>query len=497
MLSTVSSDLLREARTAHRVGALDRATISYQKLTALSPALPEAIHVLGGLDIDGGLGERGLEWLRRSLYLEPQNATFLLNVAVGLQRFSRFDQALGYLQQALLLKPLTFLIQLNLGHVYKELKKYVEARNHYRKSIAIDPAEYASYDHLSLIDDIERDLSACVRNVDRAIAISCLDDPDLLYRKGIYCLLLGQFVPGWDLVEYRWTAPQILKDAKFTKPLQTSKPLFQLGAKPGVLFLWAEQGIGDEIMFGALIADILPLVKGVILQADARLHQLFSRAYPQLKIIPRGERPVDFEYDYHLPIGSLARLFRRNTDEFFNAGAPYLTANSDQIKDCLNELDVDKSFRIGISWYSKNGDHRCVDLDELVAKLARPGIQLVNLQYGNFSSKISMLNERYDHDVLIDTGIDCKDDIEKLAALISCCDLVISIGNATAHLAGALGVKTWMMLPSFPGWRWLSHGVDSLWYRSMRIYRQPRGGDWGPVLRGISDDLAVLLSAPR
>jgi len=121
-------------------------------------------------------------------------------------------------------------------------------------------------------------------------------------------------------------------------------------------------------------------------------------------------------------------------------------------------------------------------------------VQIVSLQYGDFAGEIKTLNASQGFEIVTDTGIDCKVDIEGLAALVSCCDLVISIGNATTHLAGALGVKTWMMLPRFPGWRWLNAGRESLWYRSMRVYRQPASGVWDDVLGELSRDLDNLLS---
>lgn len=495
MLPAVSSDLLREARAAHRAGALDRATIAYRKVASLSPALPEAIHVLGGLDIDRELGEHGLAWLERSLHLEPRNATFLLNFAVGLQRFSRFEEALPYLQEAVSMQPLNSLIQMNLGHVYKEFKMRAEARSHYYKCITLDPQEYAAYHHLSEIDDFQQNLQAAVRNVERAVVISVLSEPDLLYRQGVYYLLLGKFVPGWDLMEYRWSAPQIQRDEKYTKPLQTAKPAFQLGVRPGALFLWAEQGIGDEIMFGALIAEILPHVSKVFLQVDARLQGFMRRAYPGVTLIGRNAVPAEFQYDYHLPIGSLARLFRRDRDSFLRGGLPYLAPDSGRLKECRDRLGSEPVFRIGISWHSRNGDHRCVELESLARRLHRDGVQLINLQYGDFAQEITDLNTRAGFDLVTDTGIDCRNDIEGLAALICCCDLVISIGNATTHLAGALGVKTWMMLPRFPGWRWLNEGRDSLWYRSMRVYRQPASGVWDEVLDDLVRDLDGVLSS--
>jgi len=494
MSHPATNSFLPLARSAHRAGAINRAALLYQRVMAVDPSLAEAVHVLGGLEVDQELGERGLSWLRRSLRLESQNGIFWLNLAVGLQRFSLIEEALEALRSALSLQPLNSQVHLNLGHVFKDLKRHIESRYHYYKSIALNPGEYAAYDHVSLIDDTERDLDGCVRHIDRAVQLVGSKDPDLLYRQGIYYLLLGRFDPGWDLVEYRWSAKQILRDEKFTKPLQTCKPRFELGVKPGVLFLWAEQGIGDEIMFAGLIADIVPHVTKVILQVDTRLIGLFSRAFPDIRIIARPLVPAESEYDYHLPIGSLAQLFRRNRADFLRGGRPYLSPDSGRVSEVHKRLGSNECFRIGISWYSRNGDHRCVDLQSLSVCLNRPDVQIVSLQYGDFAREIKTLNASQGFEIVTDTGIDCKVDIEGLAALVSCCDLVISIGNATTHLAGALGVKTWMMLPRFPGWRWLNAGRESLWYRSMRVYRQPASGVWDDVLGELSRDLDNLLS---
>jgi hypothetical protein len=259
--------------------------------------------------------------------------------------------------------------------------------------------------------------------------------------------------------------------------------------------LWAEQGIGDEIMFGALIAEILPHVSRVILQVDERLKGFIRRAYPGVTLIGRNAVPAESQYDYHLPIGSLARLFRRDRAAFLRGGFPYLSPDARRLQECRDRLGSKPVFRIGISWHSRNGDHRCVELESLARHLSRSNIQLISLQYGDFGGEIAELNGKAGFDLVTDTGIDCRDDIEGLAALICCCDLVISIGNATTHLAGALGVNTWMVLPRFPGWRWLNEGRESLWYRSMRVYRQSASGVWDEVLDELASDLDSLLSS--
>jgi ADP-heptose:LPS heptosyltransferase len=114
------------------------------------------------------------------------------------------------------------------------------------------------------------------------------------------------------------------------------------------------------------------------------------------------------------------------------------------------------------------------------------GARFLNLQYGEVSEEIRALREETGVEVLTHPGIDNREDLEGLAGLIEGCDLVVSVGNATAHLSGALGQKTWVLLPYVAGWRWLHEGERCPWYQSVRLYRQPALGSWAGVLDRVS-----------
>ena len=149
---------------------------------------------------------------------------------------------------------------------------------------------------------------------------------------------------------------------------------------------------------------------------------------------------------------------------------------------------------IGLSWRSaspETGAVRCLGLGVLVGALGGvEGVRFVNLQYGDVREELAWLRRERGVEVLSHGGVDNREDLEGLAGLIEGCDLVVSVGNATAHLSGALGQKTWVLLPYVAGWRWLHEGSTCPWYQSVRLYRQSKRDDWTSVLETVGRDLS-------
>ncbi len=142
---------------------------------------------------------------------------------------------------------------------------------------------------------------------------------------------------------------------------------------------------------------------------------------------------------------------------------------------------------IGLSWKSAapaTGAARSLGLEELVSALSSAGqkVRFVNLQYGDVESELRGVSERLGIEVYSESEVDNREDLEGLAGLIEACDEVVSVGNATAHLAGALGKKTLVLLPYVAGWRWLHEGDRCPWYDSVTLLRQSRQGEWHDAL---------------
>ena len=128
------------------------------------------------------------------------------------------------------------------------------------------------------------------------------------------------------------------------------------------------------------------------------------------------------------------------------------------------------------------------DMERMFAGL---DVVLVNLQYGDVADEIKEFKEETGIEVLQCASVDNREDLEGLAALIEACDLVVSITNATVHMAGALAKETWVMLPYSTIYYWLLERTDSVWYPSLTLYRQPSLNDWDSVYTSIRKELRI------
>jgi ADP-heptose:LPS heptosyltransferase len=154
--------------------------------------------------------------------------------------------------------------------------------------------------------------------------------------------------------------------------------------------------------------------------------------------------------------------------------------------------------KIGVAWHggikAKDRKLRCLSLENLVPLLNVAGTQWINLQHGNVSQEIADLKTVHDATIHDWPQSDLRDDLENLAARIAACDLVISAGNAVVHLAGALGVPTWTLLPAHGAWRWGTSECVTPWYASVETLRQSFMGDWEGVIEATHRKLEDLFS---
>jgi hypothetical protein len=269
--------------------------------------------------------------------------------------------------------------------------------------------------------------------------------------------------------------------------LSTSRNEYELGVSVGVVLVWAEQGIGDEIMFGTMLEEFGRLSGcGLLVQADRRLLPLLRRSLPQYEYVERGEVVSEDRYGSHIPMGSLGGLLRGSWESFEGKSGAYLKTDARRTRRIREELQRGCTDQlVGVSWRSANPDtgaQRSMSLEELVRGLWRPGVRLVNLQYGDVSEEIEQVRARLGVEVHCYEGVDNREDMDGLASLLEACDEVVTVGNATAHLAGAIGKEASVLLPHVAGWRWMAEGPTTPWYSSLTLLRRQLGQDWLQVL---------------
>lgn len=204
---------------------------------------------------------------------------------------------------------------------------------------------------------------------------------------------------------------------------------------------------------------------------------------------PPGLPSIDFK----IPMGSLS-LFLRPNIESFPQEKSYLIPDSlktDEWRKIFKELG--DGLKVGISW--RGGKEasvrqiRSTSLEQWADLFALKGIHFINLQYGDCTRELQEAEKKLGVTIHSYKDPDPLKDLDGFAAQISALDLVISVDNSTVHLAGALGIPVWALLPKGCDWRWMKKFEDTPWYASVRLFRQKKHGDWKEIFEHVSSNL--------
>lgn len=311
-------------------------------------------------------------------------------------------------------------------------------------------------------------------------------------------LLTGNFTRGWELFERRDTWPQSIvsnqqlhRASPKTLPNGISRWDGAYGSAETVM-VRGEQGVGDEIMFGTLLPEVARRCKKMCIQVDDRLVGLFARAFPDATIIEHGAPLESMQINAAVKMGSLGGLFRRSREAFRSFNGAYLRADPERVSDFRDRLGTTSEPICGLSWKTLSPESetsRNIQIEQLCAFINLPGFRYLSLQYGCNHQELSTLTSGLGSRLVTLPDIDLMEDLEGVAALIACCDIVVSVGNSVAHMAGALGKQTLALIPFVPGWRWGIEGDHCLWYETVKIFRQDAPGNWSTPLRSVKSAL--------
>ncbi|KAF0225122.1 MAG: hypothetical protein FD176_614 [Rhodospirillaceae bacterium] len=328
-----------------------------------------------------------------------------------------------------------------------------------------------------------------------AAADAAPGDPAVRMHRGWQLLARGQLDRGWEEFEYRFQAgierggilPQSLPQQLWRGEDLRGKSIL----------LWGEQGIGDDILQCSALDEVIEQAAVVHLLCDPRLVPVLRRDRPDsLRLYPRGdyldERLLSREIDYQCSTGTMLRYLRPTFDSFPRHRSRYLQPNPERVTELRNRYAQLPGRKIGLSWRSKNlrnGADKSCPLINWDAILTLPGITFVNLQYGDVAAELHAVRQKFGVTVHTDPEIDQMRDIEGFFAQLAALDAVVSISNATAHAAGALGCPLHVLLSANPLWVWFLGRSNSPWYPAAKLYRQERLGVWPPVLEAVATAL--------
>ena len=470
-------------------GRLDEAIARYGEAVHLNPDYAEALCNLAVALTEQGKHDEAAAHYTEVLRIDPDNGTALANLGYVLMRLGRLDEAIARYTEALRIDPDNGTVLTSLGGALIQLERVDEAIARYTEALRIGSDPAGGHYNLGNALKARGRLDEALAHYTEALRI----DPgraDIHGTDGLARLLVGDFKSGWEKYEWRWRVEREEKPRGYPQPLWNGAPLAS-----GRLLAWGEQGVGDEIQFAGLIPDLIRRGVDVVLGCEPRLQPLFARSFPLVSVVghspaAKSEAPPFPDIAAHIPTGSLPRYLRRSEADFRATTSPYLIAAPESRAYFRGRYRRD-GLAVGIAWYSGspvNGKQRSLTLVRLAPLFATPNVHWVCLQYGA-ADLLAAEAAQAAIDLIIDPEVDQLVDLDRFAAQVSALDLVITIDNATAHMAGALGVPTWVMVPYVPDWRWRLNREDSPWYPTVRLFRQPALGDWDTVVRDVAQVL--------
>jgi len=479
-------DLLRQR------GDLATARRHLEQAVRLRPQDPGHLDLLGRLYLDLDQPAEAEALWRQALALAPDHRASLVNLGGLYKELARYEEAEILLRRALDLAPDHPQALNNLGITLRHLGRLEESRLCLERGLAQAPEDARLLVNLALIRHEMGDLEGALAVLDAWVARHP-DDPQARWTRSLTLLTLGRYARGWADYEAGLEAgerrPRALPVRRWCgEPLAGKR-----------LLLLAEQGLGDQVMFLGCLPDLLRRAGAeaeIHLECDPRLAPLAARSFPSVHVHGvrpdrpwPGPRPA---VDFVLPLGSLPLHFRRRSTDF--PGTPYLVPDPERVAfwrrryQALGDAPV-----VGISWRGGNREDRHKRTLPLTAwgpVFARTDHTFVDLQYRGSEDERRLVSSRFQVPLHHWPESDPFHRIDELAAQLAACDRYLGVANATAHLAGALGVPALVLVPFVPSWRWGISGERTPWYASVNLLRQPRPGDWGPVIEEAARRLA-------
>ncbi len=358
-----------------------------------------------------------------------------LQSGVNLANEDKFDEAVSKLDPLADLHQPMVQALIQRGRAHWEMRRWQRAMDDFRKAALMDP-----------------------------------DNTDIRWTMSLMNLQQANFVEGWKTFEDRWNSK------KFDSPrLKTKKPRWHKDSGYKDVLVWSEQGVGDQILYCSLLREIKRETPTLTVMVDARLIPLFERSMPGITFIPQNA--FVSEINAQIPMGSLVSEFIKSKDDIGRIRKDaYLIPDYSKASDIRVSLNIARKEKlIGVSWASgapRIGNHKSVDLKDLIPIFQIPNTKFVSLQYGDHYKEIYELEKEYGIRIEVVPEVDNTIDIDGLAALVTACDSVVTVSNVTGHIAGAVGTQAFL-LDSNKLWYWNNtKGNTSLWYPCVKTYRK-------------------------
>lgn len=472
---------------------IDATLVALDAQLAASGATPDLLVAMSHLlEAKGELGQ-AIESMQFAVLLDGTTISLLIRLGDLLIKAGEPNSAEGVYSQVIALAPELSNGLVGLAQALSDQGRMNEALLHAERAVQQDPQQPRTHEiHGLVLAQLGRMGDAIAAFTD-GLQVDPSNANQHAYR-GMAKLACMHYQEAWEDFAWRFASDTGDFVRHQDLPLWAGEPI----STP--VLIWREQGLGDEILYFGWLRYLMATGQPFVAEVEPRLLALCRRSLPGAIIIPLGESANDFGVTHALPMGSLGEFVggHRSTPAFPPRYLQSEPATTARFAHQLTSTSADLSpLRIGVAWKSfrpRVGAFKSIELSLFLPMARDSRLQLINLQYDTTAEEIEGFNKQA-LIPMIDPPINKRQDIDSLASVIDCCDLVITISNVTAHLACALGKECWVLLPAGRGliWYWHCNISHSPWYPTARLYRQQTINSWDGVVCEVNDALAERL----
>jgi tetratricopeptide (TPR) repeat protein len=495
-MSLVNERLIK-ASQLHTAGNLAEARILYESVLKEDAINVDALHLSGVLEYQEKKYDKAIALIEHALKINPLLTAAYSNLANVYEALQQFDKAIDCYDKALTTDP-RYAVGFNKrGKLLAQIDKLDGALSDFNQAITINPRyALAYYNRGRLYMQLDKYAEAII---DFKMCLSL--DPKLsqaIWNIEFCNLLMGDYQAGYKLYEYRHSEEESAQIEEYMRhPVYSYGHLFSYKN----IFVRQEQGIGDEIQLASMFDDVIKKFGNVAIEADERLIPIFTRSFPQAKMIFKNSAAASqLEKDnsfIQVGFSGLGKYLRANIHDFPTI-QPYIKPDNHhsnlfqtEFKQGTNDIVV------GLSWKTIFGTNplqpstlpKSLPLEELATCLGQTqGIRFVCLQYLATDADIKMFEKYAKKPLHIPKNLDLYYDLEGLVAATHACDFIITSSNVTAHIAGGLGKKCYVLLPKRGTglvWFWGGKHSTTPWYPSLHLLRQTHKNNWNTPLNAL------------
>ena len=511
----------------------------FKKAEILSPNKKEYLYAIAKLHESLKHQEESIKYFSHLIMLYPDDSNSFNDRAVIYIAEKMFHEALQDLNVAIQLNPEDVDFLLNRSIVFRKLDLLLEAEADCKKALEFNNPEEECliFNHMGLINAAMENFDIAFSFFDKSISLnSKYSDPAINKAKfcqyskqfnlakiafqklldypeshlassnaGIFFLSQKEFLIGWDLYSSRMSIDQFKLELNFKNEISKVCSEWEGQLDCESLLIICEQGVGDQILHLSMLGELSKKIKKITVMLNFKLITLFERSFKGIHFISMKPNkfvmPTDIcNFKYFIYSGDLGKFLRGSIESFRNQPSAYLKADLEKANQFRSKFKPTQLV-CGLSWasqlnkgalYTEEVKSKSITLNDLLPLFnTATNLTYINLQYGDVKNEITYFKDSFGVEIL-DADNDNYNDLDGLASLIQSCDFVITTSNVTAHIAGALGKKTFVLVNPSMLWYW--HDEDqSSWYPSVNIFQQKEYKNWSVAINSLVSRVSIYL----